>query len=152
MGLLLGFTAAGPASNARPEHREPCGCLCRYQTGYERKLSASGSGLRLTMAGPNPNHRSIPSLSEDLCDPTSRSFQGLILTLQQFWAAQGCVVLQPYDMEVGAGTFHPGDDAARARAEALEGGLCAAVRAGRRMAAMARIPTGCSITISSRSS
>ncbi|ODN69117.1 glycine--tRNA ligase subunit alpha [Methylobrevis pamukkalensis] len=36
-----------------------------------------------------------------------RSFQGLILTLQQFWAAQGCVVLQPYDMEVGAGTFHP---------------------------------------------
>jgi glycyl-tRNA synthetase alpha chain len=39
-------------------------------------------------------------------DPT-RSFQGLILTLQQFWAAQGCVILQPYDMEVGAGTFHP---------------------------------------------
>ena len=31
----------------------------------------------------------------------------MILTLQQFWAAQGCVVLQPYDMEVGAGTFHP---------------------------------------------
>jgi glycyl-tRNA synthetase alpha chain len=38
----------------------------------------------------------------------SRSFQGLLLTLQQFWAAQGCVILQPYDMEVGAGTFHPG--------------------------------------------
>jgi glycyl-tRNA synthetase alpha chain len=36
-----------------------------------------------------------------------RSFQGLILTLQQFWADKGCVVLQPYDMEVGAGTFHP---------------------------------------------
>jgi glycyl-tRNA synthetase alpha chain len=36
-----------------------------------------------------------------------RSFQGLILTLQRFWAEQGCVVLQPYDMEVGAGTFHP---------------------------------------------
>jgi len=35
------------------------------------------------------------------------SFQDLILTLQQFWALQGCVVLQPYDMEVGAGTFHP---------------------------------------------
>ena len=35
------------------------------------------------------------------------SFQDLILTLQQFWAAQGCVILQPYDMEVGAGTFHP---------------------------------------------
>ena len=36
-----------------------------------------------------------------------RSFQGLILTLQNYWAAQGCVILQPYDMEVGAGTFHP---------------------------------------------
>src|SRR5947208_9542564 len=36
-----------------------------------------------------------------------RSFQGLILALQRFWADQGCVVLQPYDMEVGAGTFHP---------------------------------------------
>ena len=35
------------------------------------------------------------------------SFQDLVLTLQQFWGAQGCVVLQPYDMEVGAGTFHP---------------------------------------------
>ncbi len=36
-----------------------------------------------------------------------RSFQGLILTLQSFWAERGCVILQPYDMEVGAGTFHP---------------------------------------------
>jgi len=35
------------------------------------------------------------------------SFQDLILTLQRFWADQGCVVLQPYDLEVGAGTFHP---------------------------------------------
>ena len=39
-------------------------------------------------------------------DPT-RSFQALILTLQAFWAEKGCVILQPYDMEVGAGTFHP---------------------------------------------
>ena len=39
-------------------------------------------------------------------DP-KKSFQGLILTLQSFWAEQGCVILQPYDMEVGAGTFHP---------------------------------------------
>ncbi len=35
------------------------------------------------------------------------SFQDLILRLQQFWSARGCVLLQPYDMEVGAGTFHP---------------------------------------------
>jgi glycyl-tRNA synthetase alpha chain len=37
-----------------------------------------------------------------------RSFQGLILALQRYWADYGCVILQPYDMEVGAGTFHPG--------------------------------------------
>ena len=36
-----------------------------------------------------------------------RSFQGLILALQRFWADHGCVILQPYDMEVGAGTSHP---------------------------------------------
>src|ERR1700727_3844347 len=36
-----------------------------------------------------------------------RSFQGFILALQRFWADQGCVILQPYDMEMGAGTFHP---------------------------------------------
>ncbi|MDG5501584.1 glycine--tRNA ligase subunit alpha [Marinobacter sp. BGYM27] len=37
----------------------------------------------------------------------TKTFQGLILTLQQFWAERGCVVQQPLDMEVGAGTFHP---------------------------------------------
>lgn len=35
------------------------------------------------------------------------TFQDIIFTLQQFWAEQGCVLLQPLDMEVGAGTFHP---------------------------------------------
>jgi glycyl-tRNA synthetase alpha chain len=39
-------------------------------------------------------------------NPT-KSFQDLILTLHGYWASQGCVILQPYDMEVGAGTFHP---------------------------------------------
>ena len=37
----------------------------------------------------------------------AKSFQDLILTLHHYWAGQGCVILQPYDMEVGAGTFHP---------------------------------------------
>ncbi len=45
--------------------------------------------------------------SESASMRPERSFQGLILTLQRFWAEQGCVILQPYDMEVGAGTFHP---------------------------------------------
>jgi glycyl-tRNA synthetase alpha chain len=35
------------------------------------------------------------------------TFQGLIAALQDYWGRQGCVVLQPFDMEVGAGTFHP---------------------------------------------
>jgi glycyl-tRNA synthetase alpha chain len=39
--------------------------------------------------------------------PQIDTFQGLILALQQFWAEQGCVILQPLDMEVGAGTSHP---------------------------------------------
>ncbi len=39
--------------------------------------------------------------------PDINTFQGLILALQQFWSDQGCVILQPLDMEVGAGTFHP---------------------------------------------
>ncbi len=38
---------------------------------------------------------------------STTDFQSLILTLHQFWADKGCVILQPYDMEVGAGTFHP---------------------------------------------
>jgi glycyl-tRNA synthetase alpha chain len=36
------------------------------------------------------------------------SFQELIFRLERYWSSRGCVVLQPYDMEVGAGTFHPG--------------------------------------------
>jgi glycyl-tRNA synthetase alpha chain len=46
------------------------------------------------------------SSNPDALNP-ARSFQGLILTLQRYWAEHGCVILQPYDMEVGAGTFHP---------------------------------------------
>ena len=39
--------------------------------------------------------------------PKFQSFQDTILNLQKFWSKHGCVILQPYDMEVGAGTFHP---------------------------------------------
>jgi glycyl-tRNA synthetase alpha chain len=45
-------------------------------------------------------------LRQGRLDP-ARSFQDLILALQQYWANLGCLILQPYDMEVGAGTFHP---------------------------------------------
>ena len=39
--------------------------------------------------------------------PKFQTFQDTILNLQKYWSKQGCVILQPYDMEVGAGTFHP---------------------------------------------
>ena len=39
--------------------------------------------------------------------PDASTFQGLILALQNYWAREGCVIMQPLDMEVGAGTFHP---------------------------------------------
>ncbi|MES9902985.1 MAG: glycine--tRNA ligase subunit alpha [Sedimenticola sp.] len=38
--------------------------------------------------------------------PDVSTFQGLIFALERYWADQGCIILQPYDMEVGAGTFH----------------------------------------------
>ncbi|AZO09258.1 glycine--tRNA ligase subunit alpha [Mesorhizobium sp. M3A.F.Ca.ET.080.04.2.1] len=68
----------------------------------------------MTLAGPATRERPNPALSEAAVTVDipahmhpSRSFQGLILTLHNYWAAYGCVILQPYDMEVGAGTFHP---------------------------------------------
>ncbi len=43
----------------------------------------------------------VPQANKETC------FQNLILKLQRYWADQGCVILQPFDIEVGAGTFHP---------------------------------------------
>ncbi len=50
------------------------------------------------MAAPDIQQRSTVDVA---------TFQGLILALERYWAEQGCVLQQPYDMEVGAGTFHP---------------------------------------------
>lgn len=46
-------------------------------------------------------------MSSQASKPDVSTFQGLILALQQFWADNGCVLIQPLDIEVGAGTFHP---------------------------------------------
>ena len=48
-----------------------------------------------------------PATTRNVGTRTSMTFQNLILSLQSYWAEQGCVLMQPYDMEVGAGTFHP---------------------------------------------
>ena len=49
----------------------------------------------------------MPMASVTENSKSKTDFQSLILTLHAFWAEHGCVILQPYDMEVGAGTFHP---------------------------------------------
>ena len=54
-------------------------------------------------------------------------FQDLILTLQEYWAGQGCLILQPYDMEMGAGTFHTATTLRALGPEALVRRLCAAL-------------------------
>src|SRR6202162_5574947 len=48
-----------------------------------------------------------PMADRAMSGASGTSFQALILALQRYWAEQGCVILQPYDVEVGAGTFHP---------------------------------------------
>jgi glycyl-tRNA synthetase alpha chain len=63
-----------------------------HETGTGYTPGASTSGANALMTKENPG---------------GPSFQELILTLQEFWARQGCVIAQPYDMEMGAGTFHP---------------------------------------------
>ena len=79
-----------------------------------------------------------------------RSFQGLILALQRYWADWGCVILQPYDMEVGAGTFHPATTL-RALGPKPWNAAYACPRAGLgRAAGTAKTRTACSIIISSR--
>ena len=56
--------------------------------------------LRPFFTGVPPGTNRIPSIMP-------LTFQDLILSLQSFWANKGCILMQPYDMEVGAGTFHP---------------------------------------------
>jgi len=51
-------------------------------------------------------HNGMPLVQQSSKGKILLDFQTLIFSLQQYWAQQGCVVLQPYDMEVGAGTFH----------------------------------------------
>jgi glycyl-tRNA synthetase alpha chain len=63
------------------------------------------SKARQTRTHVAKNNTAMPELPPHM--RPDRSFQGLILALQGYWADYGCVILQPYDMEVGAGTFHP---------------------------------------------
>jgi glycyl-tRNA synthetase alpha chain len=68
-------------------------------------MQCCGAAARLPCLGPVCRFRPTPQRQESVAK--ANTFQDLILTLQSYWAAQGCLILQPYDNEMGAGTFHP---------------------------------------------
>ncbi|KKN38896.1 hypothetical protein LCGC14_0748920 [marine sediment metagenome] len=74
-------------------------------------LSRGNSSQSCQLTLPRQRRRKDPQQQRQLLmsDPVHRprSFQEITLALQSYWARQGCAILQPYDMEVGAGTFHP---------------------------------------------
>src|ERR1700722_20985246 len=82
--------------------REHCQAgISRWQPG--RAPGDSAGAARLYSRLP----KTVPMLMKTTKIGTKpRTFQDLIFTLQRFWSERGCVILQPYDMEVGAGTFH----------------------------------------------
>ena len=67
-------------------------------------LEGSGASVRYTLRPPRDRDPGFPMPKK--APPLPRTFQDLLLTLQRYWAERGCVILQPYDMEMGAGTFH----------------------------------------------
>ena len=77
------------------------------------------------------------------------SFQNTILNLQKFWSKKGCVILQPYDLEVGAGTFHP---ATTLRSLGPQPWKAAYVQPqeGQQTEGTVKIPIACNIIISIR--
>ena len=66
-----------------------------------KKFEKSKSWLTKNQFGKNMASKKIKK------KPKFQTFQETIINLQKFWSKNGCVILQPYDMEVGAGTFHP---------------------------------------------
>ena len=74
------------------------------QTATPTATQATGQTVGQT-AGQTAGQSATMTAGETRSTP--RSFQEIILRLQGYWAAQGCAIMQPYDMEVGAGTFHP---------------------------------------------
>src|ERR1700750_3173786 len=91
---------------------------CRWPASARRRrpttpgaLPLCKSGLKLQSAGPMVRRlflrlRTSPQKLHSMSDKPL-SFQDLILKLHDYWSRQGCVILQPHDIEVGAGTLHP---------------------------------------------
>jgi glycyl-tRNA synthetase alpha chain len=81
------------------------------------------------MRFPKPDRQRAQAMPSEHTQHDVKTFQGLILALQDYWSAQGCVLLQPFDMEMGAGTFH---SATFLRAIGPEPWNCAYVQPSRR--------------------
>ena len=79
------------------------------------------------------------------------TYQAIIGALQSFWERQGCVVVQPYHTEVGAGTFNPATFLRCLDARALAGRLRRALHAGPPTAATATTRSASATTFSTRS-
>ena len=77
------------------------------------------------------------------------NFQDIILTLQKYWAERGCNLVQPYDLEMGAGTFHPATFLAPWVLNPVPSPTPNPVE-DRKMDAMAKIRTACNTTTSFR--
>lgn len=82
--------------------------------------------------------------------PTGLTFQDLVLKLSHFWVKQACVLQQPYDVEVGAGTMHPEHFFAYSDLRVIAWPMCSPA-AALPMDDMARTPTGFTSTHSFKS-
>ena len=78
------------------------------------------------------------------------NFQDIIMNLERFWSDRGCLIVQPYDLEVGGRYFRPGHHPPLPGPGALEGGLCPAQPEAHGRTLWARTPIGSSTTTSSR--
>jgi glycyl-tRNA synthetase alpha chain len=80
------------------------GSSAGHDDSNETDFALASRQLSTVATNGRPKDMSKPSKSNKDAPP---SFQDVILRLERFWAEQGCVILQPYDMEMGAATFHP---------------------------------------------
>jgi hypothetical protein len=80
----------------------------RVDAGVAERIREHLREVEAEIARASPGEPRPPPYNRGLVIPRSamRTFQRLILTLQDYWGRQGCAILQPYDMEVGAGTSH----------------------------------------------
>lgn len=95
-GILYGLLGSGGL-----EQLSPCR-LARFRIMTSSSSGCPALAFSASKDSSRPGGAILPATHEN-----PMTFQDLILALQTFWAQQGCVVLQPLDMEVGAGTFHP---------------------------------------------